>query len=188
MTQTKRIWSVAGAIACLLFALASTDASARGLFARGYAGSFYRPGWSHSASISRSWGMASGTRSFSTARGRGITQNFSRSCSGGTCTHNATFTSNSGKTWSKSGSTSRTSNGYSWNRNYNGPNGATATRSGSCTSGVGCSGTTSGTGSKGGTFDVQRSLTPNGSGGANYNVSLTGPNGQTASRTYSYPW
>ena len=188
MMQIKRIWSAAGAIACLLLVLSSTDASARGLFARGYARSFYSPGWSHSASINRSPGMASGTRSFSTPGGRGITKNFSRSCSGGTCTHNATFTSNSGKTWSKSSSISRTSNSVSWNGNSNGPRGATATHSGSCTSGAGCSGSTSGVGPNGGTFDVNRSVTPNGTGGANYSASLTGPNGQTGTRTFSYPW
>lgn len=165
--------------ACAVLVIGAADASARGgMFGAFYGRSFSAPGWSHSATINRSPGEVSGTRSFETPNGSGATRTFDRGCANGTCTNTVTTTTNSGTTWSRSGSVSAPGNGsLSWNRSSTGPNGGTTARSGSCAFGSGCSATATATGPNGNTRSVQRSFSPNGQGGYNYSATFTGPNG-----------
>jgi hypothetical protein len=174
--------------------LASADASARGWgygahggrFQSYYRHSFVTPGWSHSASVNRAPGQVSGMRSFHTPNGGGATRTFNRGCSGGTCTHNASITTNSGKTWTRSGTISTNHNGTaSRTQSATGPN-ASASRIGSCTTGAGCSSTASLTGTAGTTITGQRSTTSNGQGGYNRNATYTGPNG-SVTRSFQIP-
>ena len=110
--MTPKLLMTSALLACAMLAITAVDAAARGWGHRGghggafghyYARSFHAPGWSHSASINRSPGRVTGTRSFQTPGGRGATRNFSRGCSGATCDRSSTTTTNSGKTWSRLG-------------------------------------------------------------------------------------
>jgi|SRR5579862_556537 len=179
-----RLLAIAAITVFALSTFAAGDASARGTFGRFYGRSFNNPGWMHSASISRSPGMVSGMRSFQTPGGRGATRTFNRSCASGTCMHSVSTTTNSGKTWSRSSSVTHTNGSTSWNRTGTSRNGGTSSHTGSCTSGAGCTSSASATGANGNNYSAQRSLTPNGQGGYNYNATLTGPNGSV---THSFP-
>jgi hypothetical protein len=151
----------------------------------GYRGGYggYGHGWpAVSGSVSRSNGYAMGTRSFQYRGGYGFNRTFNRGCSGGSCSRTATTTTNSGKTWSRSGSGSKTANSANWQRNATGPSGSTVNRGGSCTTGSGCTGSATTVGSQGNTWTQNRTATPDGQGGVNATATFTGPNG-TVTRT-----
>ncbi len=124
------------ATVCAALALTATDASARSIHRSGY---FAGRGWSHS-DVTREPGYASGHRSFQSFDGRGGTRDFSRSCSGGTCSWNSSTATNSGAHWQRSGSAG---NGQAnWNRSGSGPNGGSYAITGNCTNtapGASCS-------------------------------------------------
>src|SRR6476659_8872866 len=141
--MTPKLLMTSALLACAILAGAGADATARGwgygggfrggygggfgggyggAFGHAYAHSFYAPGWSHSANVSRMPGQVSGTRSFQTPGGRGAPQTFSRGCSGGTCQRSRTTTTNSGKTFSRSASISKSGTGtVSRTRSVTGP-------------------------------------------------------------------
>ena len=147
---------------------------------------WHHPGWSHNATFSHYPGHVAGTRSFQTQAGYGATRSFDRSCSGGTCQRSVTTTTNSGRTWSRSASVTRSDGSVSWNRNATGPRGGTASRSGSCTKGSGCSSNTSLVSSSGKTRTVDRSTTKNADGGIHRETTVTGPSG-THTRSFDIP-
>ena len=187
MRQTK-VASVAAVIllACSIIVLSGANAAARGGFGGYYRYAYAGPGWSHNQSFNRTApGQVSGMRSFQTPGGRGATRSFNRSCSSGSCTHNVTTTTNSGKTWSRSRSITANNGTVSRSSSRTGPN-ASVTRNGSCTSGAGCSSTVSATGPAGNTVTGQRSLTPNGQGGFTRDATYTNPNG-TVTHSYTIP-
>jgi hypothetical protein len=123
----RRSLALIALLAGAAVAFTATDASARGL--------------SRSSSVHRSAAHAWGTRSVETQAGRGGTRSFDRSCASGTCERSSTTVTNSGKTWSRSGTSTRTGDGSaSWSHNATGPNGGSIARDGNCTSGEGCNG------------------------------------------------
>ena len=163
-----------------MFAADTGDAWARGGYYRGGYGYGYGRVWNRpfiTGNVTRSNGYAMGTRSFQYPGGHGYTRSFNRGCSGSTCSRNANSTSNSGKTWSHSGSITRSQGSANWQTSGTGAYGGTGARQGSCTSGAGCTGNATAVGPGGQTHTALRSLTPNGQGGYNYNATLTGPNG-----------
>lgn len=87
-----------------------------------------------SSSVTRGGGMASGYHSVQGSYGHGYTSSFNRSCGSGTCTRNSTLQTNSGNTWTRSGSVTNNHDGsVSYDRVTTGPNGNEVTRSGTVT-------------------------------------------------------
>lgn len=174
-------------LSCALLAVTADDAEARrgggGWFRANYARSFYAPGWTHSQTLSRTTGGYSGVRSFQRPSGFGATRQFNANCAGGTCSRNYTTTRTSGRTSAHSGSITGGNGAASWQASGKGPYGGTSARQGTCTPGAGCNSNVTATGAGGGTYTAQRSFTPNGQGGLNYNATFTGPNG-TVTRSF----
>ena len=178
--MTSKIFS-ATAIAFLasaVLALTAADASARG-FTR--SGSFTGPqgrGLSHSGSVYRSPGYASGSRSLQTNAGYGGTHSFERSCAGGTCSRSASTTTNSGRNWSRSGYVSAPGNGTAnWGQTKTGPNGGSVSRSGSCASGACCDRNATLAGPNGNVWTSDHSAVANGHGGLDRSATFTGSGG-----------
>lgn len=131
--RTSYLSATAIAFVAVLSLIATTGtASARGWgYSRTYIG--YHGRVVHSAGgVERGGGQASGWHSVQGSHGHGYNSSFSRSCSDGTCTRDATKTMNNGNTWTRSGSITANGDGTgSYNRTTTGPNGGEVTRSGS---------------------------------------------------------
>jgi hypothetical protein len=191
--MTSKIFKIAAMtlMAATALAMTASEASARSFTRSGSFTGAYGRGFTHSASVNRSPGSVSGTRSLQTNAGYGGTRSFERGCSGGICSARSTTTTNSGRTWSRSGSVSAPGNGTAnWDRTATGPNGGSVSRSGSCTAGTGCARDTTVTGPNGNSWTADRSAYANGYGALDRTATITGPEGGSASRsvdTYRYP-
>jgi len=130
----KSSYLSATAFACVaMLSLISITESAS---ARGW--NYHRTYFGHGRTVHTSGGyehgggQASGWHDVQGSHGHGYDSSFNRSCSNGTCTRNATLTTNNGNTWTRSGSISAAGDGTgSYSRVTTGPNGGEVTRSGS---------------------------------------------------------